>query len=214
MDFLLTPTPAAAPGPSFRPSHRPPGQDLLKTAFLLCACPVSSLPRNRELLDQPELLHRLEAAVSSLVNQRLLASLNYFSLGLYFHRDDVALEGMGHSFRKLAEEKRQGAHRLWKTQNLRGALCDAIQKWPGRNGRAIWVTLQATLALETSLKQALLDLHTLNMMQADPHFCGFLENHFRGREQKLTRKLGDHLTTLSRQEGPNPRWAGVFLQRN
>ena len=51
----------------------------------------------------------VEAAVNRLVNMQLRASYTYLSLGFYFDRDDVALEGVGHFFRELAREKREGA---------------------------------------------------------------------------------------------------------
>ena len=40
----------------------------------------------------------VEAAINRLVNTQLRASYTYLSLGFYFHRDDVALEGVGHFF--------------------------------------------------------------------------------------------------------------------
>ncbi|KAL6063276.1 hypothetical protein STEG23_011731 [Scotinomys teguina] len=68
----------------------------------------------------------VEAAVNRLVNLHLRTSYTYLSLGYYFDRDDVALEGVGHFFRELAEEKkREGTKRLLKIQNDRG-------------GRALW----------------------------------------------------------------------------
>ena len=39
---------------------------------------------------------------------------------IYFDRDDVALEGVGHFFCELAKEKREGTERLLKLQNQRG----------------------------------------------------------------------------------------------
>ncbi|KAF6288071.1 ferritin light chain [Rhinolophus ferrumequinum] len=45
----------------------------------------------------------VEAAVNRLVNLHLRASYTYLSLGFYFDRDDVALEGVSHFFRELAE---------------------------------------------------------------------------------------------------------------
>ncbi|CAO2637807.1 Ferritin light chain 1 [Lemmus lemmus] len=74
----------------------------------------------------------VEAAVNRLVNLHLRASHTYLSLGYYFDLDDVALEGVGHFFRKLAEEKREGAERLLKLQNDRGgrALFQDVQKPP------------------------------------------------------------------------------------
>uniref|UniRef100_H0XVB8 Ferritin n=1 Tax=Otolemur garnettii TaxID=30611 RepID=H0XVB8_OTOGA len=62
----------------------------------------------------------VEAAVNRLVNLHLRASYTYLSLGYYFDRDDVALKGVGHFFRELAEEKREGSERLLKMQNQRG----------------------------------------------------------------------------------------------
>ncbi|XP_030740725.1 ferritin light chain 1-like [Echinops telfairi] len=61
-----------------------------------------------------------EAGVNRLVNLHLRASYTYLSLGCSFDRDDVALEGVGHFFRELAKEKREGAERLLKLQNQRG----------------------------------------------------------------------------------------------
>ena len=72
----------------------------------------------------------VEAAVNRLVNMQLRTSYTYLSLGFYFDRDNVALEGVGHFFRELAKEKREGAERLLKLQNQRGghALFLDVQK--------------------------------------------------------------------------------------
>ena len=51
----------------------------------------------------------VEAAVNRLVNMQLWASYTYLSLGFYFDRDDVALEGVSHFFRELAKKKSEGA---------------------------------------------------------------------------------------------------------
>ena len=64
----------------------------------------------------------VEAAVNRLVNMKLRASYTYLSLGFYFDRDNVALEGVGHFFHELAKEKREGVERLLKLQNQRGGL--------------------------------------------------------------------------------------------
>ena len=61
-----------------------------------------------------------EAAVNRLVNMQLRASYTYLSLGFYFDRDDVAPEGVGHFFRDLAKEEREGVACLLKLQNQRG----------------------------------------------------------------------------------------------
>ncbi|KAL1783224.1 ferritin light chain [Sigmodon hispidus] len=72
----------------------------------------------------------VETAVNRLVNLHLRASYTYLSLGFYFDRDDVALEGAGHFFRELADKKREDAKHLLKMQNeLRDhALFQDVQK--------------------------------------------------------------------------------------
>ncbi|EPQ03288.1 Ferritin light chain [Myotis brandtii] len=52
-------------------------------------------------------------------------------------------------------------------------------------------TMEATLALERSLNQALLELQALGSTRSDPHLCDFLENHFRGEEVEIKKKMGD-----------------------
>ncbi|KAL1775128.1 ferritin light chain 1 [Sigmodon hispidus] len=51
----------------------------------------------------------VEAAVNRLVNLHLRASYTYLSLGFYFDRDDMALEGAGHFFRGRQEAGGCGA---------------------------------------------------------------------------------------------------------
>ena len=50
--------------------------------------------------------------------------------------------------------------------------------------------MEATLLIEKNLSQVFLDLHDLGSTHADPHICGFLENHFLDEEVKLI-KMGD-----------------------
>ncbi|EPQ13598.1 Ferritin light chain 1 [Myotis brandtii] len=72
----------------------------------------------------------VEAAVNRLANLHLRASYTYLSLGYYFDHDDVALEGLGHFFRELAEKKHEGAEHLLKLQSKRGGriLFQDVQK--------------------------------------------------------------------------------------
>nr|AAA41154.1 ferritin light chain subunit [Rattus norvegicus] len=153
----------------------------------------------------------VEAAVNRLVNLHLRASYTYLSLGFFFDRDDVALEGVGHFFRELAEEKREGAERLLKLQNERGgrALFQDVQKPSQDEWGKTLEAMKAALALEKNLNQALLDLHALGSAQADPHLCDFLESHFLDKEVKLIKKMGNHLTNLRRWQGPQPAQTGV-----
>ncbi|XP_021566146.1 ferritin light chain isoform X2 [Carlito syrichta] len=154
----------------------------------------------------------VEAAVNRLVNLHLRASYTYLSLGFYFDRDDVALEGVGHFFRELAEEKHEGAERLLKLQNQRGgrALFQDIQPSQDEWGKTL-DAMEAAMALEKSLNQALLDLHALG--STDPHLCDFLENHFLDEEVKLIKKMGDHLTNLRRLTQPESGLGEYLFER-
>ncbi|KAK2094477.1 hypothetical protein P7K49_028215 [Saguinus oedipus] len=92
----------------------------------------------------------VEAAIKRLVNAYLQASYTFLSLGYYFDGDDVALEGMSHFFRELAEEKWEGYKRLLKMQNQRGGriLFQDIKK-PDQNewGKTL-DAMEAAMALE------------------------------------------------------------------
>ncbi|KFO26003.1 Ferritin light chain [Fukomys damarensis] len=72
--------------------------------------------------------------------------------------------------------------------------------------------MEAALALEKNLNQALLDLHTLGSAKTDPHLCDFLENHFLD-EVKLIKKIGDHLTNLRRLAGPQAGLGEYLFER-
>ncbi|KAM7320727.1 hypothetical protein ACRRTK_019980 [Alexandromys fortis] len=72
--------------------------------------------------------------------------------------------------------------------------------------------MEAALALEKNLNQAVLDLHSLGSARTDPHLCDFLENHFLGEEVKVIKKMGNHLTNLRRlAAGPRHLWASTSL---
>ena len=153
----------------------------------------------------------VEAAVNRLVNLHLRASYTYLSLGFFFDRDDVALEGVGHFFRELAEEKREGAERLLELQNDLGgcALFQDVQKPSQDEWGKTQEAMEAALALEMNLNQALLDLHALGSARADPHLCDTLESHFPDKEVKLIKKMGSHLANLRRVAGPQPAQTGA-----
>uniref|UniRef100_H0XRU4 Ferritin n=1 Tax=Otolemur garnettii TaxID=30611 RepID=H0XRU4_OTOGA len=157
----------------------------------------------------------VEAAVNHLVNLHLRASYTYLSLGYYFDRDDVALKGVGHFVRKLMEEKCEGSERLLKVQNQCGsrALCLDVQKPSQDEWGSTLDAMEAALALEKSLNQALLDLHALGSALTDPHLCDFLESPFLDEEVKLLKKMGNHLTNLHRLAGPQAGLGEYLFER-
>ncbi|XP_048190774.1 ferritin light chain-like [Perognathus longimembris pacificus] len=146
----------------------------------------------------------VEAAVNRLVNLHLRASYTCLSLGYDVDGDDVALDGTGHFFLELAEETREGAHRLLKMQNRRGghALLQDVQKPSEDESGKTVEAMEAALSLEKNLNQAILDLRALGSAHTDPHLGDFLENHVLDKEVKLIKKMGDHLTNLRRLASP------------
>lgn len=86
---------------------------------------------------------KVEATLHLPVSVYQRASHTYLSLGFYFHRDDVAPEGVGHFSCKLAEEKREGAEHLLKVQNQRccglsSRTCGSHLKTSGVKSRTPW----------------------------------------------------------------------------
>ncbi|XP_054571458.1 ferritin light chain-like [Eptesicus fuscus] len=146
----------------------------------------------------------VEAAVNRLANLHLRASYTYLSLGYYFDCDDVALECVGHFFRELEEKKHESSDHFLKLQNKRGGriLFQDVQKPSQDDWAKTQDAMEAALALEKSLNQALLDLQALTSTRADPHVWDFLENHFLDEEVKLIKKMGDHLTNIRRLASP------------
>ncbi|XP_040603877.1 ferritin light chain 1-like [Mesocricetus auratus] len=153
----------------------------------------------------------VEAAMNCLVNLHLRASYTYLSLGYYFDRDDVALDGVGYFFRELAEEKREDAECLLKFQNDHGgcALFQDVQKPSQDEWGKTQEAMEAALALEKNLNQAFLDLHSLGSGRTDPHLCDFLESHFLDKEVKLLKKMGNHLTNILRVAAAQPAQTGA-----
>ncbi|XP_054433027.1 ferritin light chain-like [Pteronotus mesoamericanus] len=137
--------------------------------------------------------NEVKAAVNCLANLHLRASYTHLSLGFYFDCVNVALEVMGHLLQELAEKKRKGTMQLLKLQNqcsgrvlFQDMLKPSQDEWSKTQD-----AMEATLALEKDLNQALLHLHALGSAHTDPHLCDFLQNHFLDEEVKLIKKMGN-----------------------
>lgn len=141
-----------------------------------------------------------EAGVNKQINLELYASYVYQSMSFYFDRDDVALPGFAKFFKKSSDEEREHAEKLMKFQNQRGGriVLQAIQK-PERDE---WGTgleaMQAALALEKNVNQALLDLHTLSDSHNDAQFSDFIEANYLTEQVEAIKELSDHVSNLKR----------------
>ncbi|KAJ8284238.1 hypothetical protein COCON_G00030880 [Conger conger] len=157
-----------------------------------------------------------EAAINRMVNMELFASYAYMSMDHYFSRDDVALPGFSHFFKKSSEEEREHAEKLLSFQNKRGGriFLQDIKK-PDRDE---WGTgldaMQCALQLEKNVNQALLDLHKIASDNTDPHLCDFLETHYLNEQVESIKKLGDHITNLTRMDAINNKMAEYLFDKH
>ncbi|XP_045433936.1 ferritin light chain-like [Pipistrellus kuhlii] len=157
----------------------------------------------------------VEAEINRLANLYLHASYTYLSLGFYFNRDDVALQGVGHFFRVLEDKKFKGAELLFKMQNQRGGriVLHDVQKPSHNEWDKTQDAMEAALALEKNLNQSLLKLHALSSAHKDPQLSYFLEKHFLNEQVNLIKKMGDQLTNFHRvtstKAGPDDPQTGL-----
>lgn len=157
-----------------------------------------------------------EALINKMLNLELYAGYTYTSMAHYFKRDDVALPGFAKFFKKSSEEEREHAEKFMEFQNKRGgriALQDV--KKPDRDEWDNGLTaMQCALQLEKNVNQALLDLHKVASEKGDPHLCDFLETHYLDEQVESIKKLGDHITNLSKMDAGNNRMAEYLFDKH
>ncbi|KAJ7989921.1 hypothetical protein DPEC_G00309500 [Dallia pectoralis] len=157
-----------------------------------------------------------EAAINRMINMELYASYTYTSMAYYFARDDVALPGFAHFFKETSDEEREHADKLLSFQNKRGGriFLQDIKK-PDRDE---WGTgleaMQSALHLEKTVNQALLDLHKISSDKVDPHLCDFLEKHYLNEQVETIKKLGDHITNLTKMDSTNNKMAEYLFDKH
>uniref|UniRef100_G3NRD8 Ferritin n=1 Tax=Gasterosteus aculeatus aculeatus TaxID=481459 RepID=G3NRD8_GASAC len=148
-----------------------------------------------------------EAAINRMVNMELSASYTYTSMAFYFSRDDVALKGFAHFFKENSDEEKEHAEKLLCFQNKRGGriFLQDVKK-PERDE---WGS-----GLEKNVNQALLDLHKLASEHGDPHMCDFLETHYLNEQVEAIKKLGDHITNLTRMDANKNKMAEYLFDKH
>lgn len=141
-----------------------------------------------------------EAGVNKQINMELYASYVYQGMAFYFDRDDVALPGFHKFFKKSSDEEREHAEKFMKFQNQRGGriVFQNITKPEREEWGSGLDAMQAALALEKNVNQALLDLHKLAENHGDSQFCDFLESHFLTEQTEAIKQLSDYVTQLKR----------------
>uniref|UniRef100_A0A3B3DXN4 Ferritin n=2 Tax=Oryzias melastigma TaxID=30732 RepID=A0A3B3DXN4_ORYME len=74
--------------------------------------------------------------------------------------------------------------------------------------------MQCALQLEKNVNQALLDLHKLASDHKDPHLCDFLESHYLNEQVESIKKLGDHITNLTRMDAHTNKMAEYLFDKH
>uniref|UniRef100_A0A8C4X8Z8 Ferritin n=1 Tax=Erpetoichthys calabaricus TaxID=27687 RepID=A0A8C4X8Z8_ERPCA len=156
-----------------------------------------------------------EAAINRMINMELTAYYTYLSMAHYFKRDDVALKGFAEFFKEQSEEEQEHANKLMEFQNKRGGriFLQDIKKPEKDEWGSGLEAMQAALKLEKSVNQALLDLHNLASTHVDPHLCDLLETHYLNEQVEAIKKLGDHITNLTKTGANNSGLAEYLFDK-
>ncbi|XP_045164553.1 soma ferritin [Mercenaria mercenaria] len=149
-----------------------------------------------------------EAGINKQINMELYASYCYMSMAYYFDRDDVALKGFSKFFKEASDEEREHAEKLMKYQNKRGGrvVLQNITKPERDEWGSGLEAMEAALALEKSVNQALLDLHKIADSHGDAQMCDFLESEYLEEQVDAIKEISDRITNLKRLGPGHGEW--------
>ncbi|NEU32839.1 ferritin [bacterium LRH843] len=141
-----------------------------------------------------------EGGINKQINLELYASYVYLSMSYHFDRDDVALPGLAHFFKKNSDEEREHASKLMTYLNKRGGRINLIDvRAPPRQE---WGTaeeaMSAALQLEKDVNQSLLHLHEVATVHNDANLTDFLESEYLQEQVDAIKEIGDLLTNIRR----------------
>ncbi|KAM9773784.1 ferritin, lower subunit isoform 1-T2 [Syngnathus typhle] len=141
-----------------------------------------------------------EGDVNKLINLKLNASYTYLSLGMYFNRDDVALNKFASFFLELSGKEQEHAEKLLGYQNMRGGriLLQTIAKPTREDWKGGLDALSFSLDYQKAMNTCILEAHRKADANRDPHFCDFLEQNFLTDSHDTIKKLGDYVGSLKR----------------
>jgi len=141
-----------------------------------------------------------EAGINKQINLELYASYVYLSMAYHFDRDDVALPGFHKFMKESSDEEREHAQKLMKFQNERGGriVLQDIKK-PERDewGNGL-EAVEAALALEKYVNQALIDLHKVAEKHGDAQMTDFIEGNFLTEQVESIKKMSEYIAMLKR----------------
>jgi len=141
-----------------------------------------------------------EALINKQINMEFYASYVYLSMASFFKRDDQALLGFAKYFRENSEEERGHGMKLMDYQAERGGrvVFQDIAKPVSMEWGSPLEAMEATLQLEKTVNQSLLDLHKVAGEKGDAHLCDYLESEFLNEQVESIKKVSDMMTKLKR----------------
>ncbi|XP_077406893.1 ferritin, lower subunit [Vanacampus margaritifer] len=154
-----------------------------------------------------------EGDINKLINLKLNASYTYLSLGMYFDRDDVALNKFSSFFLELSGKEQEQAEKLLEYQNMRGGriLLQTIAKPTKEDWASGLDAMSFSLDYQKVMNTCILDAHGKAGTHFDAHFCDFLEQNFLVDSHDTIKKLGDYIGSLKRITASESHGLGEYL---
>merc|ERR1712080_767172 len=141
-----------------------------------------------------------EALINKQINMEMYASYVYKSMATYFAREDIALLGFSKRFREASQEETEHADKLIDYQTMRGGR--VVFRDIAKPNRDEWGTaleaVEASLELEKTVNQSLLDMHKIASDHCDAAFTDFLEGEFLKEQVEASKEISDLLTRMKR----------------
>ncbi|KAI8575554.1 hypothetical protein K450DRAFT_261214 [Umbelopsis ramanniana AG] len=150
-----------------------------------------------------------EDGINSQIQIEQTASQVYLAAAAYFARDNVALPGLERFFREQAHENQESAQYLIDYQNTRGGRVEIKQiPEPNTEWTSAMNAIESSLSLEKDVNKASLNLTTLAIDQADPHFFHILKKHSLKHRVQSIEELAKAITQMQRAGGDG---LGLYL---
>jgi len=141
-----------------------------------------------------------EGFINKQINMELYASYVYLSMSAFFDRDDIALHGFSKRFLEASHEEREHAEKLIKYQNMRGGrvVFREISKPTCDEWGSAMEAIQASLQLERTVNESLLNLHKAADSKSDAQLTDFIEGEFLKEQVEAIKEIGDLITRMNR----------------
>jgi ferritin heavy chain len=141
-----------------------------------------------------------EALVNKQVNMEFYASYVYMSMATYFSREDIALHGFAKRFFDSSADERQHGLRLIEYQNMRGGR--VVFQDIAKPNRDEWGTaleaIEASLELEKTVNQSIIDMHKAAEVANDAQMTDFLEGEYLKEQVEDIKRIADLVAQMKR----------------